>query len=84
MSTAKDARSEGKRTMSWVPGRLVAFIATGSNAGSTRFGTRSPSGNYPTDTDPGNLFDTFAFGMNKPFHRRACSAQSNPTSTMCV
>ncbi len=48
-------------------GDFIAYITTSSNTGSNRFGDyvtirQEP----PTKTDPGNLFNAYGFGMNKP------------------
>lgn len=45
-------------------GDFVAYITTGSNVGTTRFGDyvtirQTP----PTDSNPGNLFDAFGYGL---------------------
>ena len=47
-------------------GDFVAYITTGSNVGTTRFGDyvtirQAP----PTDANPGNLFSAFGYGLNK-------------------
>lgn len=47
-------------------GDFIAYITTGSNVGTTRFGDyvsirQAP----PTKTDPGNLFAAFGYGVNK-------------------
>jgi hypothetical protein len=47
-------------------GDYVAYITTGSDVGTNRFGDyvtvrQAP----PTDTDPGNLFAAFGYGLNK-------------------
>lgn len=47
-------------------GDFVAYITTGTDVGTTRFGDyvsirRAP----PTDADPGNLFSAFGYGLNQ-------------------
>jgi hypothetical protein len=47
-------------------GDFIAYITTGTNVGTTRFGDyvtirQSP----PTKDNPGNLFDAFGYGLNK-------------------
>src|SRR6266481_2899964 len=46
-------------------GDFVAYITTGSNVGSTRFGDYVSIRQSPaTDANPGNLFDAFGYGIN--------------------
>jgi len=46
-------------------GDFVAYITTGSNSGSTRFGDYVSIRQAPaTDANPGNLFDAFGYGIN--------------------
>lgn len=46
-------------------GDFVAYITTGSNVGTTRFGDYVMIRQQPaTDANPGNLFDAFGFGLN--------------------
>jgi hypothetical protein len=46
-------------------GDFVAYITTGSNAGTDRFGDYVTIRQAPgTESDPGNLFTAFGFGIN--------------------
>jgi hypothetical protein len=48
-------------------GDFVAYITTGSNVGTTRFGDYVTIRQAPkTQSDPGNLFAAFGYGLNSP------------------
>jgi hypothetical protein len=48
-------------------GDFVAYITTGSNVGTTRFGDYVTLRQAPaTQSDPGNLFAAFGYGLNSP------------------
>jgi hypothetical protein len=48
-------------------GDFIAYITTGSNVGTTRFGDYVTIRQTPsTDANPGNLFDAFGYGLNTP------------------